>query len=79
MDQGNCLSVCCLSSLPARHDSARLLNSMGFETANAHLGSREAAVLLKDLNGRKANWLQSAALAMVESVRRDWEDWRKVR
>jgi len=68
-----------LSSLPAKHDAARLLNSMGFETANSHLGSREASVLLKDLNGRKANWLQAAALAMVESVRRDWEDWRKVR
>jgi Uncharacterized protein conserved in bacteria (DUF2252) len=66
-----------LSSLPARHDAARLLNSMGFETANAHLGSREAAVLLKDLNARKANWLQAAALAMVASVRRDWEDWRR--
>jgi hypothetical protein len=68
-----------LSSLPAKHDSARLLYSMGWETANAHLGSREASVLLRDLNARKGNWLHTAALAMSESVRRDWEDWRKIR
>ncbi len=68
-----------LSSLPTKHDAARLLYSMGGETANVHLGSREARVLLLDLKTRKANWLQSAALAMVESVRRDWEDWRKLR
>lgn len=68
-----------LSSLPARHDSTRLLQAMGFETANVHLGSREARVMQTDLKKRPANWLHSAAQAMVESTISDWKDWRKHR
>src|SRR5262249_25759464 len=33
-----------LSSLPREHDSYRLLQAMGFETANIHLGSVESGV-----------------------------------
>jgi hypothetical protein len=66
-----------LSSLPAQHDAMRLMQAMGFETANVHLGSREARVLEADLHKRAANWLQGAALAMVESVTDDWRQWRK--
>jgi hypothetical protein len=66
-----------LSSLPRNHDAARLLHSMGSETANVHLGSRPAGVFLKDLKRRRPNWLHEASIAMVESVRHDWNTWRK--
>lgn len=68
-----------LSSLPAQHDSMRLLHSMGFETANVHLGSREARVMEADLKKRPANWLHSAAQAMIGSTMEDWKEWRKRR
>jgi hypothetical protein len=66
-----------LVSLPAKHDAVRLLESMGWETANVHLGSLKARQIESDLAKRKTGWLQSEALAMVESVERDWQDWRK--
>jgi hypothetical protein len=68
-----------LSSLPAQHDATRLLQAMGFETANVHLGTREARVMEADLRKRPATWLHAAALAMVESVNQDWKQWRKGR
>jgi len=66
-----------LPSLPAKHDPIRLLRAMGFETANVHLGSREASVMAVDLNARKPNWLFRAASAMAASVLEDWEQWNK--
>ena len=57
----------------------RLLQAMGFETANVHLGSREAHVMETDLRKRPANWLQEAAGVMTESVEDDWKQWRKRR
>jgi hypothetical protein len=68
-----------LSSLPEQHDAMRLLQAMGFETANVHLGSREARVMETDLRKRPANWLQEAARVMTESVQDDWKQWRKRR
>ncbi len=66
-----------LASLPARHDAVKLLHAMGFETANVHLGSSKARVILADLAKRPPGWLHEAALAMVRSVREDWNQWRK--
>jgi hypothetical protein len=66
-----------LASLPAKHDGVRLLHAMGFETANVHLGSVKARVILADLAKRPPGWLHEAALAMVRSVREDWNEWRK--
>ena len=68
-----------LSSLPTKHDAARLLHAMGVETANVHLGTRDARALESDLRKRPASWLQSAAVAMVESVEQDWKRWQKRR
>ncbi len=68
-----------LTSLPAKHDAMRLLHAMGAETANVHLGSRNAKLLLHDLSSRPKNWLDRAAAAMTDSVRQDWEDWKSVR
>ncbi len=66
-----------LASLPTKHDAFHLLRAMGFETANVHLGSREAVGLEGDLRKRKRGWLQKAALAMVDSATADWTEWRK--
>ena len=68
-----------LSSLPTKHDAVRLLYAMGWETANLHLGTCDANVLQTDLAKRGARWLHTAAVKMVESVRSDWEEWRKQR
>jgi hypothetical protein len=65
-----------LSSLPAQHDATHLLHAMGFETANIHLGTREARVLSADLAKRKLHWLHSAAEKMMHSVHQDWQEWR---
>jgi len=65
-----------LSSLPTKHDAARLLHAMGFETANVHMGTREPRLIEADLRKRRANWLQLAAIAMVKSIEQDWKRWR---
>jgi hypothetical protein len=66
-----------LASLPTKHDANRLLYSMGWETANVHVGSGKAPLLLKDLTKRGPRWLNVAAEAMVDSIENDWNDWRK--
>jgi Uncharacterized protein conserved in bacteria (DUF2252) len=65
-----------LSSLPATHDAMRLLRAMGWETANVHLGTCEAKVLLEDLRARKKDWLDHASAVMLESVQKDWKAWK---
>ena len=67
-----------LVSLPAERDEARLLYSMGWETANMHFGSPQHIPLIKrDLPQRKNRWLQEAADAMCKATLKDWEDWRR--
>ena len=66
-----------LSSIPKQRDETRLLQSMGFETANVHLGTRKAAKsIVRDLRARPKLWLHRAASAMVEATVHDWETWR---
>jgi hypothetical protein len=67
-----------LVSLAAERDEARLLYSMGWETANMHFGSPQAIPEVKrDLAKRKGRWLHKAAKAMCKATLKDWEDWRK--
>jgi hypothetical protein len=67
-----------LVTLPQSRDEERLLYSMGWETANVHLGSGQAIPALKrDLKKRRAGWLHQAAKEMVRTVRRDWERWKR--
>jgi len=67
-----------LASLAAERDEARLLYSMGWETANMHFGSPQAIAQVKrDLGQRKNRWLHKAAKAMSKATMKDWEDWRK--
>ena len=67
-----------LVSLPQKRDEERLLYAMGFETANIHLGSKEAIkAVRRDLGKREPDWLHEAAQAMTKVVLKDWEEWRK--
>jgi hypothetical protein len=67
-----------LASLAAERDEARLLYSMGWETANMHFGSPQAIPKIKrDLTQKKGRWLHKAAKAMYKATLKDWEDWRK--
>jgi hypothetical protein len=65
-----------LSALPKEHDVLRLLGAMGGETANVHLGTGRARVLLADLKKRKRGWLLEAARAMEKAVKADFEAYR---
>jgi hypothetical protein len=66
-----------LSALPRKTDEVRLLTAMGFETANIHLGSTKAALILKDLKKRKEKNLMQVIDLMYESVLVDWREWKK--
>ncbi|HVT17028.1 MAG TPA: DUF2252 family protein [Thermoanaerobaculia bacterium] len=66
-----------LVDLPGEVDAVRLLQAMGWETANVHLGSRSAHALLVDLAVRDPGWLHAAAGRMLEAVLEEWEFWRR--
>jgi hypothetical protein len=62
-----------LAALPRERDERRLLYAMGFETANIHLGSAKARVLVEDLQSRSRGWLFRAARKMEKAVTADFE------
>jgi len=66
-----------LADLQKESELARLLNAMGWETANVHLGSSGAHALLLDLASRPESWLRQAVDAMMEEVEADWKAWAK--
>lgn len=67
-----------LGVLPKNRDECRLLFSMGWETANIHMGNRdEGKEIRKHLKSQKANWLYAAAREMVAAVNEDWQAWQK--
>jgi len=66
-----------LSDLPKERPERVLLHAMGFETANAHLGSQKARVIQADLAKRGNSWLPKAAEEMLKAVREDWDGWRE--
>jgi hypothetical protein len=69
-----------LAFLPRNRDECRLLFSMGWETANIHLGNRNCVkAIRKHLSSQKSNWLYTAARDMVDAVKKDWQAWRKAR
>ncbi|TAL00909.1 MAG: DUF2252 domain-containing protein [Rhodospirillaceae bacterium] len=66
-----------LAMLPKRREEATLLEAMGRETANLHLGTRGAATVVRaDLKSRKGDWLLAAAKAMADATIADWKDWK---
>jgi hypothetical protein len=65
-----------LDALPRERDEARLLHAMASEAANVHLGTgRQVKRILKDLDGRKANWLRTAAKEMAKVMMREWKKY----
>jgi hypothetical protein len=65
-----------MGDLPEERDELRLLERMGWETGNLHLGSGRAAIL-RDLAHRPARWLRRAAADMTDAVIEDWRQWRR--
>ena len=66
-----------LAALGAGRGELRLLEAMGHETANIHLGTgKQRAAILADLERRKTNWLVQAASDMAETVEKDWRVWK---
>jgi hypothetical protein len=66
-----------LSMLPSKVDERRLLEAMGFETANIHSGSRNAlSVVRRDVARRAPDWLHASMKKMTDSVFQDYSDWR---
>jgi Uncharacterized protein conserved in bacteria (DUF2252) len=66
-----------LAALPKKRDEENLLYSMGWETANIHLGSGKAANLQRHLQQKSAHWLHTAAKAMRDQTEHDWNRWRE--
>ncbi len=66
-----------LSQLPAKRDGIKLVHAMGLETANVHLGTKNAVKkIAADLRKRPAGWLYKAAKAMQQATLNDWKQWR---
>jgi hypothetical protein len=65
-----------LADLPSERDEERLLDMMGWETANLHLGSRGIGIRA-DLRTRPRRWLEQAARAMTDNVESDWLEWTR--
>jgi hypothetical protein len=67
-----------LADLPKQKPETKLLNAMGAETANVHLGSPQAAkAICQDLKKRPKGWLAEAAKAMEQATLADHEDWKR--
>jgi hypothetical protein len=69
-----------LEALGSCRGELRLLEAMGRETANIHLGTGEKRrAILEDLRQRKGNWLLGAAQTMAAATEKDWKVWRERR
>jgi hypothetical protein len=67
-----------LASIPKLRDEARLLSSMGFETANVHLGTKGAARQIRlTLQKLPSHWLHQAAEVLLAETMKDWKAWKK--
>jgi len=65
-----------LGSLSKAQDELKLLYTMGWETANIHLGTKTAArAVASDLRKRPSSWLRKAGEAMTKASVSDWKDW----
>ncbi len=65
-----------LAMLPRDRDQHKLLEAMGRETANIHLGSKRAMQKVKrDLARRPIGWLHQASKTMVQAITQDWRSW----
>ena len=65
-----------LASLPGGCDEVRLLQGMGWETANVHLGSAGAGMLGRALLRLPSDWLKRGAARVLAAMEADWLEWR---
>lgn len=66
-----------LTSIPKERDEFKLMHSMGFETANIHLGTKDQiGKIALDLKKRPQGWLHEAATCMAKATLKDWDEWR---
>jgi hypothetical protein len=65
-----------LYDLPREKDIQHLLNCMGAETANIHLGSASRKRLTKALDGVPPSVFIRSARALEDAVVRDWKAWK---
>jgi hypothetical protein len=57
--------------------SATMLETMGAELANVHLGAADhGGAITADLDRRKHSWLATDAKKMAEATKRDYQDYR---
>jgi Uncharacterized protein conserved in bacteria (DUF2252) len=67
-----------IQTLSRDADESMLLQAMGSEAANVHLGTRRQVTnIQKDLRKRKPKWLPDAAARMAQQVEKDWKRYRK--
>lgn len=70
-------SVIDLTMLPAKSDEQYVLEAMGRETANVHLGSPASMARVRaHLSRLPSGWLLRAAEDMADVVRSDWVAWK---
>jgi hypothetical protein len=60
-----------LDQIAEERDEWRLLRAMGWETANLHLGTRDARIA-SDLKRRPNSWLDRATRIMARATEADW-------
>lgn len=65
-----------LNELPDERDERALLEAMGAEAANLHLGTPKARMAIIRFLDKNSNWLQPAAKKMVRLTKQDFRDWR---
>jgi Uncharacterized protein conserved in bacteria (DUF2252) len=66
-----------LTQFPKDRDERLILKAMGRETANLHLATATRRTkVLRDLTGRKSDWLVEAAHAMTKATEEDWKAFR---
>lgn len=65
-----------LNELPDERDERALLEAMGAEAANLHLGTPKARAAIIRFLDKNSNWLLPAVKKMVRLTKQDFRDWR---
>ncbi|MGA9306891.1 MAG: hypothetical protein WBW31_15915 [Candidatus Sulfotelmatobacter sp.] len=67
-----------IDNLPEKRDEHKLLNAMGKEVGNVHLGARKQRKrIVLDLRRRRENWLRRAGKQMARIIEKEWKQYRK--
>ena len=67
-----------IADIKAEGQELKLLAVMGWETANIHLGTKNARkAILRDVEKKNVKWLIEATEAMLQAVNEDWKTWKK--